>query len=442
MRTAALHNLGCKVNSYETEAMQQLLEEAGYEIVSFHEKADVYIINTCSVTNIADRKSRQMLHRAKKQNPEAVVVAAGCYVQSAAEELKADLAVDVIIGNNKKQDLVPILEEYFKDRTDSSHVIEINETHEYERLSIHKIADHTRAFLKVQDGCNQFCSYCIIPYTRGRVRSRRPEEVVAEVRELAAAGYQEVVLTGIHLSSYGVDFKEKENENLLSLIRQVHEVEGIRRIRLGSLEPRIITDDFAKALASMPKFCPHFHLSLQSGCDETLKRMNRHYTTEEYAAGCDILRRYFDNPAITTDVIVGFPGETEEEFEATKAFLERIGFYEMHIFKYSRRAGTRADRMPEQVPEQIKNVRSEALLLLEKQMSKAYRESFLGKKKTVLLEEKTEIGGRAYMIGHTMEYVKAVVPYADDLKNKMTEGVLKEALNDEVLLLDESWKVV
>lgn len=442
MRTAALHNLGCKVNSYETEAMQQLLEEAGYEIVSFHEKADVYIINTCSVTNIADRKSRQMLHRAKKQNPEAVVVAAGCYVQSAAEELKADLAVDVIIGNNKKQDLVPILEEYFKDRTDSSHVIEINETHEYERLSIHKIADHTRAFLKVQDGCNQFCSYCIIPYTRGRVRSRRPEEVVAEVRELAAAGYQEVVLTGIHLSSYGVDFKEEENENLLSLIRQVHEVEGIRRIRLGSLEPRIITDDFAKALASMPKFCPHFHLSLQSGCDETLKRMNRHYTTEEYAAGCDILRRYFDNPAITTDVIVGFPGETEEEFEATKAFLERIGFYEMHIFKYSRRAGTRADRMPEQVLEQIKNVRSEALLLLEKQMSKAYRENFLGKKKTVLLEEKTEIGGRAYMIGHTMEYVKAVVPYADDLKNKMTEGVLKEALNDEVLLLDESWKVV
>ena len=436
MRTAALHNLGCKVNSYETEAMQQLLEEAGYEIVSFHEKADVYIINTCSVTNIADRKSRQMLHRAKKQNPEAVVVAAGCYVQSAAEELKADLAVDVIIGNNKKQDLVPILEEYFKDRTDSSHVIEINETHEYERLSIHKIADHTRAFLKVQDGCNQFCSYCIIPYTRGRVRSRSPEEVVAEVRELAAAGYQEVVLTGIHLSSYGVDFKEEENENLLSLIRQVHEVEGIRRIRLGSLEPRIITDDFAKALASMPKFCPHFHLSLQSGCDETLKRMNRHYTTEEYAAGCDILRRYFDNPAITTDVIVGFPGETEEEFEATKAFLERIGFYEMHIFKYSRRAGTRADRMPEQVPEQIKNVRSEALLLLEKQMSKAYRESFLGKKKTVLLEEKTEIGGRAYMIGHTMEYVKAVVPYADNLKNKMTEGILKEALNDEVLLLD------
>ena len=442
MRTAALHNLGCKVNSYETEAMQQLLEEAGYEIVPFHEKADVYIINTCSVTNIADRKSRQMLHRAKKQNPDAVVVAAGCYVQAAAEELKADLAVDVIIGNNKKQDLVPILEEYFKDSTDSDHVIEIGQTNEYERLSIHKIADHTRAFLKVQDGCNQFCSYCIIPYTRGRVRSRRPEEVVAEVKELAAAGYQEVVLTGIHLSSYGVDFKEEEKENLLRLIQQVHEVEGIRRIRLGSLEPRIITEEFAKALAGMPKFCPHFHLSLQSGCDETLKRMNRHYTTEEYAAGCDILRKYFDNPAITTDVIVGFPGETEEEFETTKAFLERIGFYEMHIFKYSRRAGTRADRMPDQVPEQVKSARSEVLLALEKQMSEAYRKSFLGKNKTVLLEEKTEIGGKEYMIGHTMEYVKAVVPYEEGLKNKMAEGVLKEAITSEVLALDESWKVV
>lgn len=442
MRTAALHNLGCKVNSYETEAMQQLLEEAGYKIVPFHEKADVYIINTCSVTNIADRKSRQMLHRAKKQNPEAVVVAAGCYVQAAAEELKADLAVDVIIGNNKKQDLVSILEEYFQDQNDSSHVIEINETHEYERLTIHKIADHTRAFLKVQDGCNQFCSYCIIPYTRGRVRSRRPEEVVAEVRELAAAGYREVVLTGIHLSSYGVDFKEEEKENLLSLIRQVHEVEGICRIRLGSLEPRIITEEFAKALSGLSKFCPHFHLSLQSGCDETLKRMNRHYTTEEYKKGCDILRRYFEHPAITTDVIVGFPGETEEEFSETKAFLEQIGFYEMHIFKYSRRAGTRADRMPDQVPEQVKSARSEALLALEKQMSRAYRESFLGKKKEVLLEEKTEIGGQEYMIGHTMEYVKAVVPYEENLKNKMAEGILKEMLNDEVLLLDESWKVV
>ena len=437
MRKAALHNLGCKVNAYETEAMEQLLEAAGYEIVSFEEKADVYVINTCSVTNVADKKSRQMLHRAKAKNPDAVVVAAGCYVQAAADKLREDAAVDLIIGNNRKADLVPLLEAWFAGKEIRESITDLAGSNEYEKLHINKQAEHTRAFIKVQDGCNQFCSYCIIPYTRGRVRSRRPDEVVAEVRELAAAGYQEVVLTGIHLSSYGVDFKEEEKkENLLSLIKQVHEVEGIRRIRLGSLEPRIITEEFAQALASMPKFCPHFHLSLQSGCDKTLKRMNRHYTTEEYAAGCEILRRYFDNPAITTDVIVGFPGETEEEFEETKAFLERIGFYEMHIFKYSRRAGTRADRMPDQIPEQVKSVRSEILLKLEKQMSKAYRESFSGKKKTVLLEEKTEIGGRAYMIGHTMEYVKAVVPYADNLKNKMTEGILKEALNDEVLLLD------
>ena len=440
MRKAALHNLGCKVNAYETEAMQQLLEEAGYEIVPFQEKADVYVINTCSVTNIADRKSRQMLHRAKKMNPDAVVVAAGCYVQAAGEELKKDAAIDVIIGNNRKKDLVPLLDEYFAGKhVEEDSLIDIGKTREYEALHINKIADHTRAFIKIQDGCNQFCSYCIIPYTRGRVRSRKPEEIMEEIKGLVDRGYREVVLTGIHLSSYGLDL---DGITLLDLMVKIDKIQGLERLRLGSLEPRIVTEEFTRTLAGLRTICPHFHLSLQSGCDATLKRMNRHYTTEEYAAGCDILRRYFDNPAITTDVIVGFPGETEEEFEATKAFLERIGFYEMHIFKYSRRAGTRADRMPEQVPEQIKNVRSEALLLLEKQMSKAYRESFLGKKKTVLLEEKTEIEGRAYMIGHTMEYVKAVVPYADDLKNKMTEGVLKEALNDEVLLLDESWKVV
>lgn len=440
MRKAALHNLGCKVNSYETEAMQQLLEAAGYQIVDFEEKADVYIINTCSVTNVADKKSRQMLHRAKAKNPEALVVAAGCYAQAAGEKLLEDTAIDLVIGNNKKAELVQLLEERLAGREPQDAVIDISAAQEYEALHIERQADHTRAFIKVQDGCNQFCSYCIIPYTRGRVRSRRPEEVVAEVKELAAAGYQEVVLTGIHLSSYGVDFEEGRKETLLSLIRQVHEVDGIRRIRLGSLEPRIITEEFAQALADMPKFCPHFHLSLQSGCDETLKRMNRHYTTQEYEAGCDILRRYFDNPAITTDVIVGFPGETEEEFETTKKFLERIGFYEMHIFKYSRRAGTRADRMPDQIPEQVKTARSEVLLALEKQMSRAYRESFLGRKKTVLLEEKTEIDGREYMIGHTMEYVKAVVPYAENLKNKMAEGVLKEALNDEVLLLKTAAK--
>ncbi|MGN0158337.1 MAG: tRNA (N(6)-L-threonylcarbamoyladenosine(37)-C(2))-methylthiotransferase MtaB [Brotaphodocola sp.] len=445
MRKAALHNLGCKVNAYETEAMQQLLEEAGYEIVPFSEQADVYIINTCSVTNVADKKSRQMLHRAKKKNPQAVVVAAGCYVQAAAEELKEDLAVDVIIGNNRKKDLVPILDEYFanterseQDQAAGVHVepvIEIGETHEYEELSIRRIADHTRAFIKVQDGCNQFCSYCIIPYTRGRVRSRRPEDVEQEVRTLTANGYQEVVLTGIHLSSYGVDFQD-EDENLLKLIQRIHKLEGVKRIRLGSLEPRIVTREFASKLAAMEKICPHFHLSLQSGCDATLKRMNRHYTAEEYAQRCDILREAFDNPAITTDVIVGFPGETEEEFEETRKFLERIHFYEMHIFKYSRRAGTRAAVMPDQVPEQVKNIRSDVLLALEQKMSKEYRERFLGRRKTVLLEEKIEIDGREYMVGHTKEYVKAVIPYQEHLKNTMAEGVLTCMLNDEILELE------
>ena len=444
-RRAAFLTLGCKVNQYETDAMEEILEKAGYEIVSFKETADVYIINTCSVTNMADRKSRQMIHRAKKNNPDAIIVAAGCYVQAAEEELAKKNEADILVGNNKKKDIAQILEEYFAAKEPEqevpvvSEVIDINHTKEYEDLTIHKVNEHTRAYIKIQDGCNQFCSYCIIPYTRGRIRSKNPEEVIEEVKNLAAQGYKEIVLTGIHLSSYG---KDLGTVTLLDVIKRIQQVEDVERIRLGSLEPRIITEEFVKELVKCDKVCPHFHLSLQSGCDETLKRMNRKYTTEEYEEALNILRKYYEHPALTTDVIAGFVGETEEEFETTKKFLERIGFYEMHIFKYSRRAGTRADRMPEQVPEQIKNVRSEALLLLEKQMSKAYRENFLGKKKTVLLEEKTEIGGRAYMIGHTMEYVKAVVPYADDLKNKMTEGVLKEALNDEVLLLDESWKVV
>lgn len=445
MRRAALHNLGCKVNSYETEAMQQLLEAAGYEIVPFSEQADVYIINTCSVTNVADRKSRQMLHRAKKQNPQAVVVAAGCYVQAAARELQADLSVDVIIGNNKKKDLVQILDAYFAEHrpeqqmdAEPEYVIDIGDTHEYEELSISRIADHTRAFIKVQDGCNQFCSYCIIPYTRGRVRSRAPEDVEREVRTLVAGGYQEVVLTGIHLSSYGVDFEEGKKENLLGLIRRLHGIEGLQRIRLGSLEPRIITREFASELASMEKICPHFHLSLQSGCDETLKRMNRHYTVQEYAQRCEILREVFDNPAITTDVIVGFPGETEAEFAATKAFLEQIHFYEMHIFKYSRRAGTRAAGMPDQVPESVKGTRSDILLEAERRMSEAYRRSFLGRRKSVLLEEKIVLDGKEYMVGHTKEYVKAVVPYRENLKNVMVEGVMGRMLTDEILELELS----
>jgi threonylcarbamoyladenosine tRNA methylthiotransferase MtaB len=442
IKRAALHNLGCKVNAYETEAMQQLLEAAGYEIVPFTDQADVYIINTCSVTNMADRKSRQMLHRAKKTNPDAVVVAAGCYVQAAHEELKKDLSVDIIIGNNKKQDLVPILEAYFAEKNmitpepESDTVIDIGHTNEYESLSISRIADHTRAFIKIQDGCNQFCSYCIIPYTRGRVRSRRPDEVIEEVKTLVKNGYQEIVLTGIHLSSYGVDFPEEERIGLLDLILRLHPIEGLKRIRLGSLEPRIITEEFAKTLAGLDKFCPHFHLSLQSGCDETLKRMNRHYTTEEYAAGCEILRKHFHNPAITTDVIVGFAGETEEEFAQTEAFLEQIHFYEMHVFKYSRRAGTRADRMPNQIPEPVKTERSDVLLKLEQKMSKEYRRSFLNQNLEVLLEEKVTIDGIDYMLGHTKEYVKVAVPYQPDMKNVFVTGTAEKMLNDETLFVN------
>ena len=436
MRKSALHNLGCKVNSYETEAMQQLLEAAGYQIVDFEEKADVYIINTCSVTNVADKKSRQMLHRAKAKNPEALVVAAGCYAQAAGEKLLEDTAIDLVIGNNKKAELVQLLEERLAGREPQDAVIDISAAQEYEALHIERQADHTRAFIKVQDGCNQFCSYCIIPYTRGRVRSRRPEDVEEEVRTLAEKGYQEIVLTGIHLSSYGTDFKE-EPQDLLELTKRLHQIPGVKRIRFGSLEPRLITEEFVRELSAMEKICPHFHLSLQSGCDATLKRMNRHYTCEDYLYRCGILRKYFRDPAITTDVIVGFPGETDEEFAETKKFLETVHFYEMHVFKYSRRAGTRADRMPDQVPEPVKTKRSAELLALEKEMSKAYRASFLGRETEVLLEEPVEIGGARYMVGHTKEYVKAAVPEAGG-KNCFVRGVLKEFLTDEIIYLAEN----
>ena len=436
MRKAAFHNLGCKVNSYETEAMQQLLEDAGYEIVPFREGADVYIINTCSVTNVADRKSRQMLHRAKKMNPSAAVVAVGCYVQAAGAELKKDEAVDLIVGNNQKKDLVQILDDYFADHENSGEILDIGHSQEYEELHIRRIADHTRAFIKVQDGCNQFCSYCIIPYTRGRVRSRRPEDIEHEVRGIAEAGYKEIVLTGIHLSSYGVDFKDEQQENLLTLIKRLDQIPGIERLRLGSLEPRIVTREFAKELARLRTICPHFHLSLQSGCDATLKRMNRRYNAAEYQACCEILREEFDNPAITTDVIVGFPGETEEEFAETERFLKTIHFYEMHIFKYSRRAGTRAADMPDQVSEGTKSVRSDILLALEKQQSLEYRGRFLGTEEEILLEEPIEIDGTKYMMGHTRQYVKGAVPYEEGLKNKTLKGIFTKALNEEVLLLE------
>ncbi len=435
MKKAALHNLGCKVNAYETEAMQEMLEKAGYEIVPFREGADVYIINTCTVTNIADRKSRQMLHRARKMNPDAVVVAAGCYVQAQNTRENTDPCIDIVLGNNHKKDLIKVLEEYEakkaaqKESADAAEksdvqkniqdIEEIGQTKEYEKLHLTKPGEHTRAYIKVQDGCNQFCTYCIIPYVRGRVRSRTVEDVLDEVRTLAGNGYQEVVLTGIHLSSYGIDFDG--NRHLLSLIQAVHQIEGIRRIRLGSLEPGIITDEFARALSDLPKMCPHFHLSLQSGCDDTLKRMNRRYTSEEYYEKCCILRRYFDNPALTTDVIVGFPGETEEEFQKSRDFVDKVDFYETHIFKYSRREGTRAAAMENQVSEQEKARRSAVLIELGEKKRKAYEQSFLGKEVEVLVEEEALIQGKPMQTGHTKEYIRIAFEGDKSLKNTIVK---------------------
>ena len=424
MKKVALHNLGCKVNAYETEAMQEMLEHAGYEIVPFQEGADIYVINTCTVTNIADRKSRQMLHRARKMNPDAVVVAAGCYVQAQAEKQVIDPCIDIVLGNNKKQDLLTALQAYEEAHGDLREVIDINHTKEYENLHLTKQGEHTRAYIKVQDGCNQFCSYCIIPYARGRVRSRAKEDVVAEVTDLAKNGYQEVVLTGIHLSSYGIDFENEDN--LLSLIRAVHEIEGIKRIRLGSLEPRIITEEFVQAIAALPKMCPHFHLSLQSGCNETLKRMNRRYTSEEFYEKCEILRKYFEKPALTTDVIVGFPQETEEEFETTYEFLKKICFYETHIFKYSKREGTKAAVMQGQIREQIKAKRSARLIELGEKNRRAYEESFLGKTVEVLVEEKSDVNGKEMWTGHTKEYMKIALESEKNLQNCILNVQIKD----------------
>lgn len=411
MKKVALHNLGCKVNAYETEAMQEMLENHGYEIVPFAEGADIYIINTCTVTNMADRKSRQMLHRAKKLNPDALVVATGCYVQAKEEIGEVDECIDVVIGNNRKKDLIEILEQHIQKA-----VIDINHTKEYENMHLSKTAEHTRAYIKVQDGCNQFCTYCIIPFARGRVRSRAKEDVICEVRNLARNGYKEVVLTGIHLSSYGVDL---ENETLLSLILAVHEVEGIQRIRLGSLEPRIITEEFARTIAALPKMCPHFHLSLQSGCDETLRRMNRRYTAEEYYEKCQLLRKYFQNPALTTDVIVGFPGETEEEFEKSMAFVDKVDFYETHIFKYSKRQGTKAAVMEHQISEQIKTARSNLMLEMDKRKRQKYEEQFVGCEVEVLMEECVKRNGKTFQVGHTKEYVKVALETEENLQNQL-----------------------
>ena len=433
-KKAALHNLGCKVNAYETEAMQQILENAGYEIVPFTEKADVYVINTCSVTNMADRKSRQMLHKAKKNNPDAIVIGAGCYVQTKEAEALLDDTIDIIIGNNRKSELLSMIEAYEREHKKVESLTDINhEKQEYETMCLERTAEHTRAFIKVQDGCNQFCSYCIIPFARGRVRSREANDVIQEVTRLAEHGFKEIVLTGIHLSSYGID----TDDNLLHLIKEVHKVDGIERIRLGSLEPRIVTEEFARELSKMEKICPHFHLSLQSGCDETLKRMNRRYDTAEYEEGCRILRRYFEHPAITTDVIVGFPGETEEEFELTKKYLEKIHFYEMHIFQYSRREGTKAAVMEHQIPEPVKKERSNELLALEKKMSEQFREYYVGKTETALMEEAFSYNGEEYYTGYTKEYVKIAVKSEKDIANQFVTGRIEKHLTDDIYLMVE-----
>lgn len=430
-RTVAIHSLGCKVNSYEAESMEQLLKQAGYTIVPFDENvtADIYIINTCSVTNIADRKSRQMLHKSKKINPDAIVVAAGCYVNADTKKAAEDNAVDIVLGNNCKINIVEALENYYKDKNNSGMVVDFKEKQEYEELKLDEVSTHTRAYIKIQDGCNQFCSYCIIPYTRGRIRSRDIDEIEEEVTKLVSKGFKEVVLTGIHLTSYGVD---NNKGSLLEVIMRLDKIEGLQRIRLGSLEPRVITEEFAKTLSSSKKICPHFHLSLQSGCDTVLKRMNRKYTTQEYYDKCCILRKYFNNPAITTDVIVGFPQETEEEFEATKVFLEKVHFYEMHIFKYSRRKGTVADRMEGQVDEKVKTQRSAILLELENKMSKEYRQQHIGKTEEVLIEEIVSENGKDYFMGFTPDYIRVKIACDTALDNSEYINTIKKVYMKEL----------
>ncbi len=460
MKSVALHNLGCKVNAYEMDVMQQMLQEEGYVIVPFDEVADIYIVNTCTVTNIADRKSRQMLHQAKARNPKAIVVAVGCYVQTAGKEALSDDCVDLAVGNNRKKDLASILRDFLAEREGAEYgadVIDINAPScDYEEMTLKKPLGHTRAYIKIQDGCNQFCSYCVIPYARGRVRSRRWEDIRQEMEGLARTGCKEVVLTGIHISSYGIDFEDEAWERgesltdkretgqrdygsrskLLDLLERISDVDGIERIRLGSLEPRIITEKSAARLAENRKLCPHFHLSLQSGCDDTLRRMNRHYTTAEYAAGVEYLRRAFSHPAITTDVIVGFPGETEQEFEETCEFLQRMNLYEIHIFKYSRRKGTRAADMPGQLTNAVQSARSGRLFALEKQQSHDFRAFYLGKEVTVLFEEKKEIDGGTYCVGHTKEYVKVAKKTGENLSNQILTGRIVGFLEDEILFME------
>ena len=424
MKKVALHNLGCKVNSYETEAMSQLLANAGYEIVSFSEKADVYIVNTCSVTNMADRKSRQMLHKAKKMNEGAIVVATGCYVQTASEKIAEDLSIDIIVGNNKKKEIVEILQEYFKEHK-KNYIIDINKTDEYEDLEIATVTEHTRAHLKIQDGCNNFCSYCIIPYARGRIRSRKMDSIKDELERLANNGFKEVVFTGINLSCY-----DDNGKKLIDVIELAENTEGIERIRLGSLDPEVVTEEFAHRLSKVTKICPHFHLSMQSGCDTTLKAMNRHYTSEEYYNKCMLLREKFINPAFTTDVIVGFPQESDEDYATTREFVKKVGFSELHVFKYSRRDGTVAAKMIGQVDETIKSKRSEDLISVGESLKENYRKEKIGEKVSVLFEEEKEINGIKYQVGHTKEYIEVAVETKENLAGKIEEVFLKDFIDN------------
>ena len=426
MRKAALHNLGCKVNSYETEAMTQLLKKAGYEIVSFQDQADVYIINTCSVTNMADRKSRQMLHKAKKQNPNAVVVATGCYVQTATEKVAQDLSIDLVVGNNRKKDIVEILNEYYAEKeageqVKEEYVIDINHTDEYEDLEISTVTEHTRAHLKIQDGCNNLCSYCINPYARGRIRSRTMESIKAELERLSASGFKEIVLTGINLSCY-----EDNGKKLIDVIEMADNVNGIERIRLGSLDPEVVTEDFVERLGKVKKICPHFHFSLQSGCDKTLKAMNRHYTSDEYYEKCQLIRKYIDNPAFTTDVIVGFPGETEEDYISSREFVKKVKFAELHVFKYSKRDGTVAAKMPNQIDEKIKTLRSEDLIKTGEELTKEFRQAKIGQDTTVLFEEKILLDNKEYWVGHTVDYIKIAVPEKENLEGQIRKVNVKD----------------
>ena len=425
MRKATIHNLGCKVNSYEAKAMEEMLKKEGYHLVSFEQFADVYIVNTCTVTNIADRKSRQMLQKARKRNPKGVVIAVGCYVQSVDAKVLFGAGVDIVIGNDNKHKLPELLREYWRERKGDlterrdSEVKDMNQSFTYEPLEITEPTRRTRGEIKIQDGCEQYCAYCIVPYVRGPVRSRPLTDILEEATNFAENGCQEVVLTGINLSAYGVDLPT--GEDLLLVVQKIHEIDSTKRIRLGSLEPRTITQGFVETLASLPKFCPHFHLSLQSGSDGVLRRMNRHYTTAEYEDKCQLIRSFFESPGITTDIIVGFPGETEEEYQETKAFVDKIGFSEIHVFSYSPRKGTKAAAMENQIPSQMKSKRSKELIVLGEKKKQEYRKTFIGKTVEVLIEDEVWQAGQRWQVGYTKEYIRVGVKSEENLKNCITD---------------------